>query len=1077
MSGTRTGTGGFKIDDKTYVVDVADPGAAGPDPVPTDVGDLIVDKTAKDVSRKTKTTLAQYMSDLTTGKQGSSKGTPNAYPVDAPKNPVVDVVLSDEKGFPSAVVDTTNSAFFALGKDAKGVVLSSPALANSSKVAPFSKTPDSVMPGGVPDLTLAGFAKGKSPTTAFNGNYLLGNRSILPTVDGASATLPDPLKTYTSNVLKYNRWTTDAISSTQTGHFAPAVDGITNDSKPGEFNPVLNHPRFGAVSLRRLAQIGTALSLRASQELNSSNAGNNPTNGAQEGAALLPSANQLGTTRVDAVLLEARSVLETMTTEEIPNGTVLSLGDVSWGSLNNVDDQFSGIDSLGMIGLASALTAAIVVLFEGLGFLLGIAKTSSTGPSTNLSGRYVLGMHSVSPKADPSAFPPNFPPDIASLLGIRPTDFPLSNALEAGVASFFGIDTTTLGSALTSGLTSATSSPGFNVVVARTIIRSSSFVVDAFKKAFASSNIVSGISNVLNIIGVIRSSKLISAINVFATLGDKVLTDVPSWNAIDAIPEEPNKKSKTDAFTDDSSFSSVTKSRMQASLKLAWSSNRSPSMYLIPDSVLTMHQFENQLGGFKGITGLTDPKSKTVFRAQKFADQVANGARIPYDDGQNGTVTVKNIEAQLDAEYVPFYFHDLRTNEIISFHAFLASLSDDYTPSWENTDGFGRVDPVKIYKNTVRKIGLSFYVVATSEADFDDMWMKINKLVTLVYPQYSQGRVLTDGSQNTFIQPFSQTHTASPLIRIRLGDLLRSNYSKFALARLFGAASNVMTIDGQDVRFNGVAEQIDYLKAKTQEAMTTRSPDHRFTCEVASGWKLATSQMSLGQLAGLPSASPVSQAKEFNVDASDLQYFEFEIKSSDATISGDLQNTSNVCIPHLMTPAEMHDRFGIHPKTAMSLSIGLNKKYGPQSDNVKQKVIGQLGYTIPAALLKPTRKTIEKIFKDEIVEFIVNGQTISNSLDYLAKFLSSKDNALAKSFESVQGKGLAGAIESMNFDWYDKTTWDTGQDRKAPKMCKVTIAFAPIHDISPGIDHLGYNRAPLYPVGAAMRGGDTWEDK
>ena len=63
------------------------------------------------------------------------------------------------------------------------------------------------------------------------------------------------------------------------------------------------------------------------------------------------------------------------------------------------------------------------------------------------------------------------------------------------------------------------------------------------------------------------------------------------------------------------------------------------------------------------------------------------GSRIPSE-------VVKEIEDRLDAEYVPFYVHDLRTNEIISFHAFLDSVSDSINPNFNSTPGYGRMDPV-----------------------------------------------------------------------------------------------------------------------------------------------------------------------------------------------------------------------------------------------------------------------------------------------------------------------------------------------------------------------------------------------
>lgn len=51
----------------------------------------------------------------------------------------------------------------------------------------------------------------------------------------------------------------------------------------------------------------------------------------------------------------------------------------------------------------------------------------------------------------------------------------------------------------------------------------------------------------------------------------------------------------------------------------------------------------------------------------------------------------------------------------------------------------------------------------------------------------------------------------------------------------------------------------------------------------------------------------------------------------------------------------------------------------------------------------------------------------------------------------------------MSFDWYSNVTWDVDKGKKAPKMCKVTISFSPMHDISPGLDANGFNRAPIYP--------------
>ena len=86
---------------------------------------------------------------------------------------------------------------------------------------------------------------------------------------------------------------------------------------------------------------------------------------------------------------------------------------------------------------------------------------------------------------------------------------------------------------------------------------------------------------------------------------------------------------------------------------------------------------------------------------------------------------VKKLENLLESEYVPFYFHDLRTNEIVAFHAFLTNLNESYAAQYSSDEGFGRIDPVRTYRNTTRRIELSFMVVATNyKEDFDTFWYK-----------------------------------------------------------------------------------------------------------------------------------------------------------------------------------------------------------------------------------------------------------------------------------------------------------------------------------------------------------------
>ena len=149
---------------------------------------------------------------------------------------------------------------------------------------------------------------------------------------------------------------------------------------------------------------------------------------------------------------------------------------------------------------------------------------------------------------------------------------------------------------------------------------------------------------------------------------------------------------------------------------------------------------------------------------------------------------------------MPFYMHDLRTNEVLSMHAFLDSISDSFQPDYTSVTGYGRIDEVKHYTKTTRSINLGFTLYATSEKDFDFMWYQINKIVSLVYPQWSQG--IPSNTANfkdipDFKFPFTQVPTASPLIRLRVGDVLKSNFSFDSLKRLHGntkvKSSNVLS--------------------------------------------------------------------------------------------------------------------------------------------------------------------------------------------------------------------------------------------------------------------------------------------
>lgn len=1022
MAGIKTGKGGFDIDDKVYSFDVGDPNEPGSDLGIPDAGDLRVDNSVKDISKKTRATLGQYLSDVTKGKKGSSKGTSNRYTIEPPSSStsVDEISISTNKGVPTTLSSTSNDDHFVDRSSTSGVTAG---------------------PSGDPATALTDLSKGKQDPLKTDGHTLLqsvGVNNPGPIIGG-----------YTSKVLAMNRFTADGAKlSNEQSYMIHGINASSNMMK----------------------SVGVMLSLRGSQEFPAAfKDGVNPQNAGSVAGALIPSPNQLGILKVSKVLLEAQDALEHITSgADAPTEITISpMGDQSWGALNNVEEPWSGTLNLGMIAMALALQVAMLLAFEGLGMLIGLVGGGSGSPSVSRKpdGTYTKGSYLEVPLANPNNV--GFPPNIKALLGIHGTIFPFGDALKTGAAAFFvGGDKAKegLGSQLVGALKSAASSAlsdnssaGFLIIVSRQIIRVGQVIAAQIKKissAFAS-NPISGIKGIIGLLDIIKQSKLIAAINIFTTLGDAILSEDEYTKDQSADSSEKSAVSTIDAFDDNAVGANVKKNRLKKSTqktKLAWSSNRAPAAYLLPDSIATMTLVDTKLGSFKGPMGTSDPDSKGVIFVQTESDRQQNGSRLPRQSTDADGVDVKKMEALLEAEYMPFYFHDLRTNEVIGFQAFLAALSDDYQVNWETVDGYGRVDPVKIYKSTGRRIGMSFYVIATSEPDFDEMWLKLNKLVTMVYPQYTKGRLLTDGSSTAFTQPFSQLIGASPLIRIRLGDLIRSNYSRFALARLFGAADNDTKLNGSTLFFEGAKEII----ANMQKALENAQNDSENEWHLKTvGYPAAMASSAGGPSLGFGGPSNPDQASNLNIEAGDLPYFVFKVKKK-------INDETAKVEPSLMSTSEMSDLYGYSVDDASFLEKDLKKKY-ESSDSITTKVIGgKAGYAVPYSMLTLTAKSFKKILSDS------GGKNAIENIDALTEFLDINKNALVKSFNTIQGKGLAGVIETMNFDWYDKVTWETKPGMRAPKMCKVTLTFGPIHDISPGIDHLGYNRAPVYPVGKAM---------
>lgn len=693
------------------------------------------------------------------------------------------------------------------------------------------------------------------------------------------------------------------------------------------------------------------------------------------------------------------------------------------------------------------------------------------------------------------------------------------------------------------------SSPGFWLAVANSVIKSSSNLLNKFNEFNSDLMTDSGHSSfntgeiVQNFIEVMYSDKLIRFMNAIATVGDasfqaftgesldnKEAYRKRKWN-VDEMPDSPaarvGKSKKKNGYTE---------------RQLAWSQNDVPSAYLLPLNPLRASGRLDKI--------ISGPNPFTAMIGSRLADQTYFSKNM---DGSNNRIpkeVVKTLENQLDAEYVPFYFHDLRTNEIISFHAFLDQLTDSISPNFSKYSGYGRLDPVQIYEGTTRSINVGFTVVATSKEDFDAMWYKINKFVTLLYPQWTKGTMigydLEGDVTSKFVQPNSQVLGASPLVRMRVGDIIKSNYSRFNFARMFGIGDgDVNPIANSDAGtdfLRGLANIINNTKgdilnivkdvaisliaivygSPVQVAYLSKVRDFasqsNFNSKlVSAGTSVLTNFLRNGFINPLI----MSKSGDFGLVASRLKHPKLSSEEDVTQSTGGFGEVgpnegfivylrANYNNGYKITEGELKGkRFMIQ----RPIRVLLNKKTA--ADNYAVEI---QDYALPPdALGLKLRCNAEDIYQLPN-ETLVNtlefgillagaGGFIAPGLDFLlnsnkargfanstglaplgdlvrhlyssneSNFMDPFNNPFVQAYESTAGRGLAGTIGGVSFDWLSDFPWEIDHNSRAPIGCKISFQFDVIHDIVPGLDHSGYNRAPLYNVGDIMRNvsGDSYE--
>ena len=546
-----------------------------------------------------------------------------------------------------------------------------------------------------------------------------------------------------------------------------------------------------------------------------------------------------------------------------------------------------------------------------------------------------------------------------------------------------------------------------------------------------------GGSRQTNIQNFFKNSRTFSFARVLINLGDAV------YGA-----NGTNTRALNDLFVDEIVDSATTRhmKHRDARGKNTLRTRNIPSMFLLPDSILRAgYNIDYQTQ-----TSLQDIRmSQQNLDGNKFAQDYLGGKKLEDDlyetalfnklgvAGKNTTGNrfskeqVQYLEDILEAEHMPFYLQDLRTNEIIAFHAFISSLSDSFSPSFTSTQGFGRIEPVQIYNNTSRSVSVTFAMYAYDKEDLDEMYFKVNKLLTLIYPQWSRGTMIESGDDK-FVMPFSQVPTATPLVRLRVGDLIKSNYSKQSIARLMGAGDEEFVDTGASGAGPAADNAKEAVKSNIQQNKDSRKALGKRTDKPFDVGSIVNIHCS-GRVFGF-GATATNASSKFN------DYITTAPKSSalmDTTIKGTIE------------------------------AIDLDKNLAIVKD-VNEKLPNPISDT--KFLLVPIAWIGGEVLKPKGTQITAEQRTGVSGL-------FSDQNPIIRSFESTMGRGLAGVISSLGVDWKMGTIpWELSPGYRGPTGVEIAITLNVIHDITPGLDSDGFNRAPIYDIGKtnAAISGDVW---
>ena len=151
-------------------------------------------------------------------------------------------------------------------------------------------------------------------------------------------------------------------------------------------------------------------------------------------------------------------------------------------------------------------------------------------------------------------------------------------------------------------------------------------------------------------------------------------------------------------------------------------------------------------------------------------------------DGLRTTPTTVSTDKFCDAHGIRLEFYHLPSKDSVSFKGYITQYVENYNVDFNTEEVYGRLDPIAIYKGTVRVIQLGWVLVAETEAEAYENLRKAQKYIQMMYPSYKNFKY---GTRNT--KKFSaSTLSTPPLLKMKFMNLIAKYDSRgdgFNLAR------------------------------------------------------------------------------------------------------------------------------------------------------------------------------------------------------------------------------------------------------------------------------------------------------